>query len=90
MHPEWNQLDTGWNLQRHLLDMESRIRSDIQSVGRVAAQAQADADENKFDLGQLAVRTTTIESNLKWMYSGIFAGVIALVGFAWKMISGGK
>lgn len=81
---------TEWNLQTHLLDMESRIRTDIKEVGRVAASAQADADENKFDLGQLTIRTTTIENNLKWMYSGIFAGVFALIGFAWKVITGGK
>ena len=81
-------MDAEWNLQFHLEQMEGRIREDIQTVGKATLAAQEKANEAHADVGKLGERTAALESNLKWLYSGIFSGVFALVAFVWHIIVG--
>ena len=76
-----------WNIQTHLATMEHNIREDIREVGELALAAQKSAEENRRETVSLRGQIIAIENNLGWLYSGVFAGVLALVGYVWQMLT---
>jgi len=80
-------MNTEWNLQEHLVDMESRIRADIKSVAAIAASAQLDADEIRVESALLTGRIKALEEKAGWIGAGIGASLMGLVGFVWHVIA---
>ncbi len=81
-----------FDLQRHLEQMEDRIREDIRQVGETArmdsALARATADAavlaNQLQDGRLK----NLEEKAGWVTAGFGATFIGLVGFLWHVITG--
>lgn len=77
-----------FNLQTHLIQMESRIREDIRAVGKMAKEAQDAADVLSADVAALKQRIETLDSSVKWVHRGIYGAAVALVGYVWQRVTG--
>jgi hypothetical protein len=77
-----------FNLQTHLIQMESRIREDIRQVGDLAKAAQAAADDLSREISVLKERVDTLDTNIRYVYRGVWVAVVALVGFVWNRFIG--
>lgn len=77
-----------FNLQTHLIQMESRIREDIREVGRLAKDAQEAADALTVNVAALKERVDSLDTTVKWAQRGAYGAVVALVGYVWQRVTG--
>jgi hypothetical protein len=78
-----------FDLQRHLGEMETRIRADIKAASDATLRAQQDADIAKLAIEAHNGRIKSLEEKAGWLGAGITAGVFSLVGMAWHLITTG-
>ena len=81
-------MDVHFDLQTHLESMEDRIRLDIHQC-----RAELEVCANKIDLQALAQvaaegRVSSLEEKTRWIFSGIAAGLVGLIGTGWNFFNG--
>ncbi len=79
-----------FDLQRHLTDMESRIRQDIKVHGDSLLRTQDGVDDLKVAMATQSGRVDRLEEKAGWIGAGITSGVLALVGVVWQTLSRGR
>lgn len=88
-----------FDIQSHLIQMETRIRTDIAAVGTAArrdadaarqeaTEARAVADAATLANTGLDGRVKSLEEKAGWIGMGFGATVIAAGGFVWHVITG--
>ncbi len=78
-----------FDIQRHLEQMEDRIREDIATMGRGVTRAQERAEAAALQATEQAGRIKALEEKAGWIGAGFSAGFFALMAFVWHIISKG-
>ncbi len=90
--------DFDFDIQRALTDMESRLRTDIQSVGAqaridsAAARTEATTAQTMANAAVLANaalngRIVNLEEKAGWIKAGIGTSLVGFGGFVWHLIT---
>ena len=83
-------MDVNFDLQRHLNDMESRIRADINSHKNAIERTKEDVEAAKLLLEGQNGRIKALEEKAGWIGAGAMAAIMSAFGFIWHIISGSK
>lgn len=77
-----------FNIQTHLIQMETRIREDIAQVGAMAMRAQEAADEVTKDVAALKQKVEALDGSIKWFQRGMYGAIVALATYVWAQFTG--